>query len=45
MDNLTDFFSVMLTLIADFLGSEPIVYLFGLSCLLYLCKVFRQFLP
>ncbi|WP_295766029.1 hypothetical protein [uncultured Oscillibacter sp.] len=42
---MADFFSLMLTAIADFLGREPIVYLFGLLCLSILVKVFRQLLP
>ena len=45
MDNMTSFFSVMLTTVADFLGREPVVYLFGLACLSVLIKVLRQFLP
>ena len=45
MDNMTAFFSSLLTLIADFLASEPIIYLFGLICLLLVLKVLRQFLP
>jgi len=45
MDNMTSFFSAMLTLVADFLAREPIIYLFGLLCLCLVIKVFRQFLP
>lgn len=45
MDNMTDFIAVMLHLVADFLASEPIVYLFGILCLFMLIKVFRQLLP
>ncbi len=45
MANITDFISVMLHLIADFLAAEPIIYLFGLLCLSMLIKVFRQLLP
>ncbi len=45
MANMADFFSAFLTLTADFLGSEPIVYLFGLVCLIFIIKVFRQLLP
>jgi len=45
MDNMSTFFAAMLTLVADFLGREPIIYIFGLVCLIQLCKVFRQFLP
>lgn len=45
MDNMTAFFSVMLITIADFLGREPVIYIFGLVCLSMLIKVFRQLLP
>ncbi len=45
MDNMTGFFSATLALVADFLGREPIIYLFGLLCLCLVIKVFRQFLP
>ena len=45
MDNMVTFFSIMLTTVADFLGREPIIYLFGLACLTMVVKVFRQFLP
>ncbi len=45
MDNMTGFFSAFLTLVADFLAREPIIYLFGLLCLCYIVKVLRQFLP
>ena len=42
---MTDFFSVMLTMIADFLNSEPIIYILGLILLIMVCKVLRQFMP
>ncbi len=45
MDNVTDFFSSFLTLTADFLGSDPIIYVFALVCLILIIKVFRQLLP
>ncbi len=45
MDNMTAFFGTMLTLVADFLGRDPVIYIFGLICLSLLIKVFRQFLP
>lgn len=45
MDNMTNFIAVMLHLLADFLAAEPIIYLFGLLCLIVLIKVFRQLLP
>ncbi len=45
MANMTDFIAVMLHLIADFFAAEPIIYLFGLLCLIMIVKVFRQLLP
>lgn len=45
MDNMVTFFSVMLTTIADFLGRDPVIYVFGLVCLSMLFKVLRQLLP
>lgn len=45
MDNMCQFFEAFLTLIANWLASEPIVYLFGLFCLFAVIKVFRQLLP
>ena len=45
MDKMGEFFAVMLRLVADFLASDPIIYLFGLLCLFVLIKVFRQLLP
>lgn len=45
MDNMVTFFTVMLTTVADFLGREPVIYIFGLVCLSMLIKVLRQFLP
>lgn len=45
MDNMTTFIRVMLRLVADFLASDPIIYLFGILCLFMLIKVFRQLLP
>ena len=45
MDRMSEFFAAMLGLVADFLASDPIVYLFGLLCLFILIKVFRQLLP
>lgn len=45
MANMTAFFTAMLTLIADFLGSDPIVYLFGLVCLCFVAKVVKSLMP
>lgn len=45
MDNMTAFLGTVLSLIADFLARDPVIYLFGLICLSQLIKVFRQLLP
>lgn len=44
MDNISGFFSVMLTVIADFLGSDPIIYIFALVCLIIVVQIFRRLL-
>ena len=41
MENMAAFFVEMLTAISTFLGSEPIIYLFGLVCLVVVIKVFK----
>lgn len=45
MANMTEFISVTLVTIADFLSRDPVIYLFALICLSQLIKVFRQLLP
>ena len=45
MDNITEFFAVFLNLIADFLGREPIIYVFSLVLLLFVVKILRRLLP
>ncbi len=45
MANMTDFIAVILRLVADFFAAEPIIYLFGLLCLIMLVKVFRLLMP
>lgn len=42
MENMTAFFADMLGAIASFLGSEPIIYIFGLVCLVIVVKVFKD---
>lgn len=42
MENMTAFFVEMLNAVADFLGSEPIIYIFGLVCLVIIVKVFKD---
>lgn len=45
MQQMVDFSLAMLQGVAVWLGSEPIIYLFGLICLLGLCKAVKIFLP
>lgn len=45
MSNMTTFFSAFLGAIAQWLGSEPIIYIFGLTCLMVVCKAVRTLLP
>lgn len=42
MDTMSTFFRSMLEAIADFLGSEPVIYIFGLVCLCIIVKVFKD---
>ena len=45
MDKMIAFTSAVLSLLADFLAQEPIIYLFGLFCLLVIVTVFRRLMP
>lgn len=38
MTPMVDFSAAMLQAVADFLGSEPIIYLFGMILFCFLCK-------
>lgn len=42
MENMTTFFAEMLNAVASFLGSEPIIYIFGLVCLVLVVKVVKD---
>lgn len=42
MENMTEFFAAMLGAIADFLGSDPIIYVFGLVCLCMIVKIIKN---
>ena len=42
MQNMSAFFTEILNAIAYFLGSEPIIYIFGLFCLCIVVKVFKE---
>lgn len=45
MTQMVDFSLTLLQGVATWLGSEPIIYLFGLICLLGICKAIKIFLP
>ena len=45
MQVMIDFSVAMLEAVADFLGSEPIIYLFAIVCLCGIVKVFQTFMP
>ena len=42
MDNMSSFFVAILNAVADFLGSNPIIYVFGLVLLVLVVKVFKD---
>lgn len=42
MENMSAFFVEMLNAISNFLGSEPIIYLFGLLLLVVVVKVLKD---
>lgn len=42
MENMSEFFVAMLNAIADFLGSDPVVYVFGLVCLCIIVKIIKN---
>lgn len=45
MNEMIQFFTAMLGAVASWLGSEPVIYLFGLTCLLGLCRAIKILLP
>lgn len=44
MTLMIEFSAALLRCVADFLASEPIVYLYSLVLLCFLCKVIKSFL-
>ena len=42
METMTVFFERMLQAIAAFLGTEPVIYIFGLVCLAALAKIVKD---
>lgn len=45
MDSMVLYSTAMLRAVADFLATEPIIYLFSIVCMVCIIKVFRAFLP
>ena len=45
MELMIEFSTALLGAVADFLGSEPIIYFFSIICLFGICKIVRMFLP
>lgn len=45
MDSMVLYSTAMLRAVADFLATEPIVYLFAIVCMACIVKVFRALLP
>lgn len=41
MQGMIDFSAAILNLLADWLSSEPIIYLFGMFLLLFVVKAFK----
>lgn len=42
MTHMVDFFTALLQTLAAFLAAEPIIYLFGLVLLCFLCKAIKS---
>ena len=42
MENMTAFFTQMLQAVASFLGSEPLIYIFGLVFLAALVRIVKD---
>lgn len=45
MELMIEFTIALLGAVADFLASEPMIYLFSIICLIGIIKMFRQFMP
>lgn len=45
MDSMVQYSTTMLQAVADFLATEPVIYLFAIMCMAYIIKVFRALLP
>ena len=45
MDSMVQYSTAMLRAVADFLATEPVIYLFAIACMACIIKVFRALLP
>ena len=45
MDSMILYSTAMLQAVADFLATEPVIYLFAIVCMACIIKVFRALLP
>lgn len=45
MSVMIEFTTALLGVVADFLASEPMIYLFAIVCLIGIVKVFRLCMP
>ena len=45
MDVMINYSVALLGAIADFLATEPIIYLFGIICLAAVVKIFKALMP
>lgn len=45
MTPMIEFSTAMLQAVANFLGSEPVIYLFGMVIFCFLCKGIKTLLP
>lgn len=43
MTPMIEFSTALLQAVADFLGSEPVIYLFSMVIFCFLCKAFKSF--
>lgn len=43
MTPMMEFSVWLLGAVADFLGTEPVIYLFGVVLLMFICKIIKSF--
>ena len=45
MNSMILYSTAMLRAVAEFLATEPVIYLFGIACMACIIKVFRALMP